>query len=124
MNLDFVGVGVDICQLLVHRHWFAELHRSLKHFLQAFLGAVHVLQVQQGHPHVQFLLLLPGPTQGSGFNSTFQQSTMTSSIYSFSGPERDGFEGPLSHSSGLLDLRGLQVMSHVLQPEQGAVGRG
>lgn len=46
------------------------------------------------------------------------------SIWRFYSPERDGFEGPLSHGSGLLDLRGLQVMSHVLQPEQGAVGRG
>lgn len=60
-NLDFLALGIDIGQLLVHGHWLAELQRPLKHFLQALRGAVHVLQVQQGHPHVQFLLLLPDP---------------------------------------------------------------
>lgn len=39
-------------------------------------------------------------------------------------PEGDRFEGPLGHSAGLLDLGGLQVMGHVLEPQQGAVGGG
>lgn len=39
-------------------------------------------------------------------------------------PEGDRFEGPLGHSAGLLDLGGLQVVGHVLEPQQGAVGGG
>lgn len=39
-------------------------------------------------------------------------------------PEGDRFEGPLGHSTGLLDLGGLQVVGHVLEPQQGAVGGG
>lgn len=58
-NLGLFTLGVDVGQLLVHGHGLAELHRPLKHFLQALLGAIHVLQVEQGHPHVQLLLLLP-----------------------------------------------------------------
>lgn len=61
--LAFVGLGVDVSQLLVDRHGLTELHRPLKHFLETLLGAIHVLQVEQGHPHVQLLLLLPGTTQ-------------------------------------------------------------
>ena len=37
-------------------------------------------------------------------------------------PEGDGLKGPLSHGTGLLDLRGLQVESHVLQPQNRAIG--
>ncbi|KAG7223842.1 hypothetical protein INR49_026525 [Caranx melampygus] len=39
-------------------------------------------------------------------------------------PEGNRFQSPLSHSTGLLNLCGLQVMCHVLQPKQRAVGRG
>lgn len=39
-------------------------------------------------------------------------------------PEGDRFEGPLGDSAGLLDLGGLQVVGHVLEPQQGAVGGG
>lgn len=39
-------------------------------------------------------------------------------------PEGDGLQGPLRHRAGLLDLRSLQVVGHVLQPQQGAVGGG
>lgn len=59
-NLNLLRLCVDVSQLLVHGHGLTELQRPLKYFLQAFLGAVHVLQVEQGHPHVQLLLLLPG----------------------------------------------------------------
>lgn len=45
-----------------------------------------------------------------------------SSTHFFQSPEGDGFEGPLSHSTGLFNLCGLQVVSHVLEPQQGAVG--
>lgn len=38
-------------------------------------------------------------------------------------PEGDGFEGPLCHGAGLLDLGGLKMVGHVLEPQQGAVGR-
>lgn len=38
-------------------------------------------------------------------------------------PEGDGFEGPLGHGASLLDLGGLKMMGHVLEPQQGAVGR-
>lgn len=38
-------------------------------------------------------------------------------------PEGDGFEGSLADRTRLLDLRGLQMESHVLQPEEGAVWR-
>lgn len=37
-------------------------------------------------------------------------------------PEGDGFEGPLCHSTSLLNLGGLEMMGHVLEPQQGAVG--
>ena len=37
-------------------------------------------------------------------------------------PEGDGFEGPLGHGLGLLDLGGFQVVGHVPDPHQGAVG--
>lgn len=36
-------------------------------------------------------------------------------------PEGDGFEGSLGDGSCLLDLRGLQMKGHVLQPEERAV---
>lgn len=38
-------------------------------------------------------------------------------------PEGDGFEGSLADRACLLDLSGLQMESHVLQPEEGAVRR-
>lgn len=37
-------------------------------------------------------------------------------------PEANCFKCSLCHSSGLLNLRSLEVESHVLQPEDGAVG--
>lgn len=39
-------------------------------------------------------------------------------------PEGDGFQSPLGHRAGLLYLGGLQVMGHVLEPQQRAVGGG
>lgn len=43
-------------------------------------------------------------------------------ITGFSPPEGDGFQSPLSHRAGLLYLGGLQVVGHVLEPQQRAVG--
>lgn len=61
-HLDLVGFGVNICQLLVDRHGLAVLNGSLKHFLKALFSTVHVLQVEQSHPYIQLLLLLPTET--------------------------------------------------------------
>ncbi len=72
-DLDLVRLCVDVSQLLVNGHGLTELQRPLKHFLQALLRAVHVLQVQQGHPHVQLLLLFP--TANTGWVSLKVQPT-------------------------------------------------
>lgn len=37
-------------------------------------------------------------------------------------PEGDGFQSPLGHRAGLLYLGGLQVVGHVLEPQQRTVG--
>lgn len=71
--LDLVRLCVDVSQLLVHRHGLTELQRPLKHFLQALLCAVHVLQVQQGHPHIQLLLLFPGEKKQDKFKTKYNR---------------------------------------------------
>lgn len=41
----FVGLGVDVSQLLVDGHGLTELQRSVKHILQRLRSSIHVLQV-------------------------------------------------------------------------------
>ncbi|TNN71201.1 hypothetical protein EYF80_018549 [Liparis tanakae] len=55
--------------------------------------------------------------------SRLSRATHTFS-FSCSSLDQHKHEGPLGHGAGLLDLGGLQMVSHVLEPEQGAVGGG
>lgn len=83
MYLGLVGLCVDVSQLLVNGHGLTELLCPLKYFLQALLCAVHVLQVQQGHPHIQLLLLLPGTTQDTfykKYNQLMVKKNVSTSI--------------------------------------------
>ncbi|EDL42027.1 mCG148484 [Mus musculus] len=56
--LVFLGLGVDVSQMQENLERLVVLHSSLEDLSQGLLRAVHVFQVQQGHPHVQLLLLL------------------------------------------------------------------